>query len=50
MGSLDINFRGIGIKYLKVNGKKIEPREVKYQQHKIAILGELLKEKAKNTI
>ena len=35
---------------MKVNGSKLEPREVKYSAHKITIPGAYLKEKTKNTV
>lgn len=48
--SLDFGFNGSGIKYLKVNGRRLDPREVKYQQQKIQVPRELLKERSKNTV
>lgn len=48
--SLDLNFRGTGLKYLKVNSKILEAKEVMYHNHKISIPNYYLKEKSKNTI
>lgn len=45
-----INYNGGGVKYLMVNGKKIELKDVKYVNHFILIPKEMMIEKGRNGI
>ncbi len=45
-----VNYNGGGVKFVMVNGQRLEPREVRYENHLILIKKELLVERAKNSI
>lgn len=45
-----INYNGTAVKYLMINGMRIDPRDVVYLDHFIKIPKEVLREGGKNTI
>lgn len=49
-GPFALNFRGTGVKFLMVNGHRVDKRDVSYIDHLIAIPRELLREPGKNNI
>ena len=48
--SIKLNYNGLGVKYLMVNGRVIPREEVQYRNHKITISSHLLNERGKNSI
>ena len=47
---LVINFNGAGIKFLMVNGQRVDARDISFLDHQIRFPRELLKEKGRNSI
>ena len=45
-----INYNGTAVKYLMVNGVRIDPRDVVYLDHFIKVPKEVLREGGKNTV
>jgi hypothetical protein len=45
-----VNFNGAGVKFLMVNGQRVDPRDIKFLEHLIHIPRELLRERGKNSI
>jgi hypothetical protein len=45
-----VNFNGSGVKYIMVNGRELDSRDVAYIDHYIRIPTQLLKEHGKNSI
>lgn len=47
---LKLNFRGTGVKFLQVNGRRFDRREVEYAGHCILLPRALLREGGKNSM
>lgn len=47
---LTLNFRGTGVKFLQVNGRRFDRREVEYLDHCISLPRALLREGGKNSL
>lgn len=49
-GPFALNFRGSGVKFLMVNGTRVDKRDVSFVDHLIGIPRELLREGGRNSI